>query len=46
MELINCLNLQLYFFQGKDPAKMWSDVQQAIAEIFIMKEHHIVDAVG
>ncbi|CAD0197651.1 unnamed protein product [Chrysodeixis includens] len=30
--------------KGKDPAPMWEDIQKAIAEVFITKEHHIIDA--
>ncbi|XP_047028127.1 probable tubulin polyglutamylase ttll-15 [Helicoverpa zea] len=29
---------------GKDPTVMWEEVQNAISEIFFMKEHHIIEA--
>ncbi|GBP58032.1 Tubulin polyglutamylase ttll6 [Eumeta japonica] len=31
--------------QGKDPAAVWSEVQNAITEVFLKKEHHINEAV-
>ncbi|CAB3227814.1 unnamed protein product [Arctia plantaginis] len=30
--------------KGKDPTLMWEEVRRAIAEILIMKEHHIISA--
>ncbi|XP_011566577.3 probable tubulin polyglutamylase ttll-15 [Plutella xylostella] len=30
--------------QGKDPSKIWADVEKAITEVFLKKEHHIIDA--
>ncbi|KAI8432011.1 hypothetical protein MSG28_004540 [Choristoneura fumiferana] len=30
--------------KGLNPAKMWEDVQKAIAGIFQLKEHHVIDA--
>ncbi|XP_034832589.1 probable tubulin polyglutamylase ttll-15 [Maniola hyperantus] len=30
--------------KGKNTTKMWEDVQEAITEVFIKKEHHIISA--
>ncbi|XP_059046676.1 probable tubulin polyglutamylase ttll-15 [Achroia grisella] len=30
--------------KGKDPAKMWEEVQSAIAEVFLTKEKYIIEA--
>nr|XP_037873139.1 probable tubulin polyglutamylase ttll-15 isoform X2 [Bombyx mori] len=29
--------------KGKDPTQMWREIQNAIAELFVKKEHHIVE---
>ncbi|XP_045536907.1 probable tubulin polyglutamylase ttll-15 [Papilio machaon] len=30
--------------KGKDPAIMWDEVEKAISEVFLNKEHHIIEA--
>ncbi|KPI90922.1 Tubulin polyglutamylase ttll6 [Papilio xuthus] len=30
--------------KGKDPAVMWAEVERAISEVFLNKEHHIIEA--
>ncbi|KPJ14008.1 Tubulin polyglutamylase TTLL6 [Papilio machaon] len=30
--------------KGKDPAIMWAEVEKAISEVFLNKEHHIIEA--
>ncbi|CAH2041633.1 unnamed protein product, partial [Iphiclides podalirius] len=30
--------------KGKDPTKMWEEIENAITEVFLKKEHHIIGA--
>lgn len=34
------------YLQGDNPSKMWEEVKKAIAEVFVKKEKHIIEAVS